>query len=260
MLRILSPVLLYTPEMHYKAARDVYIDGIIKKATWKALVAKLSEEWGRCVICSTVLLTADISFLTLPNLTPTNTTAIVATQISLILATGSVIAALLLIRRYESSSTSNSAEKTADFLQRRTQRDRGLAALAILHCLPYALLMWGMLAFLAALGFATFKTTPDLSSTVVNAFAWCIVLWTLLGIVLVEIEDSLEMSIGRLMIKMLGATWRRGTKSEGSELGDPEPVLTEQARFLRKLRSKFSSRRGRNLSESRRESVVLNAL
>lgn len=47
----MSPVLLYTPEMHLKSMRKIYVDDIVKDYPWQQFILKLDDEWGRCVIC-----------------------------------------------------------------------------------------------------------------------------------------------------------------------------------------------------------------
>jgi hypothetical protein len=110
---------------------------------------------------STVMLAVDISFLAVPNVNigQSQSIGIIATYLSIIFITGSLIISLLLARQnqkygYESADKAvsyqpcvhlchaNQSHQT-EFLSNISGSLFGMKGLATVHSLPYAMLMWG---------------------------------------------------------------------------------------------------------------------
>ncbi|KAF9530151.1 hypothetical protein CPB83DRAFT_851059 [Crepidotus variabilis] len=154
LVKILSPILFSAPDVHLKLLRKMYVDGIMKHSVWETSVRKMNEEWQEFILFATVLLNANVAFLAIQSVDTNDPTysrspAQIASYLSVIASIGSIILGLLLIRQHRTKYKETASDVTR-FLARREHKSRGLETLAILHSLPYALLMWGMVSFLVA--------------------------------------------------------------------------------------------------------------
>lgn len=116
-------------------------------------------EWTGITIYSTVMLAVDVSFLAVPNvnISQSQSIGIIATYLSIIFITGSLIVSVLLVRQNQRYGF-ESADKATDFLSHMTGTFFGVRALATVHSLPYAMLMWGMIYFAIAILYNVFKS------------------------------------------------------------------------------------------------------
>ncbi|KLO13357.1 hypothetical protein SCHPADRAFT_997460 [Schizopora paradoxa] len=231
LIRLLSPILFYAPETHLTSLEKIWVDETIKAHPWKSFITRLEEDWIQYVLYSTVLLTADVSFLAVPNVMPNNgipqgqaaPPAVVATQISLIAAMGSIVVGLLLVREHRKKA-SESAQVAADFLRRRSHPNRGLEAMAILYSLPFALLMWGMGSFLVALGVICFVFAVNgLIPTILYAIVWGFVSLMIIFTILSQLEARMSLRWNQFKVfrwvrwfKRL-AWWKKKSKEEEEE-------------------------------------------
>jgi hypothetical protein len=94
-----------------------------------------------------VILNANVAFLAIQSVDNGGVTSFTRspTQISSYLSTltsiGSIIIGLLLVKHYRDRDRAPAAD-AANFIFHRTHPTLGLETLAILHSLPYAMLMW----------------------------------------------------------------------------------------------------------------------
>jgi len=267
LIRLISPILFFAPETHLSSLEKIYVDEIIKKHPWKTFVTRLEEDWIQYVLYSTVLLTADVSFLAVPNVMPNNgiprgesaPPAVVATQISLITAMGSIIIGLLLVREHRKKA-SESAQVAADFLRRRSHRSRGLETMAILYSLPFALLMWGMGSFLAGLGIICFEFVVNgLVPTILYAIVWGFVSLMIVATILTQLEARLGVSWRQFAMSLLW--WRKKTREEEENEEADRHSITTTADSVRSRRTRinldFFMRRKK---DSRRDTVMLDLI
>jgi len=165
----------------------IWIDGTIKHLPWKEFVDRLEKEWENFTFLATVLLNANVAFLTIPAVSPQAalqeavwTPAQITSQVSIIASMGSVIVGLLLIRQHRTRA--KTAHEAATYLEKRTHHRWGLETLAIMYSLPYALLMWGMMTFLLAVAFICFMV-DDVFQPCIYSVAWAfvvtLILWTI---------------------------------------------------------------------------------
>ncbi|KAI6161317.1 hypothetical protein EDD17DRAFT_1509294 [Pisolithus thermaeus] len=68
LIRIFDFFLFQSASMHLEELRQMWIDQIVHYRRWQKHIAKLTSEWARFTIFSTVLLTADVSLLATPAL------------------------------------------------------------------------------------------------------------------------------------------------------------------------------------------------
>ncbi|KAG1737992.1 hypothetical protein EDB19DRAFT_1877527 [Suillus lakei] len=168
------------PHAQMVELQRVWVDKSTSSPRWKDFNDKLSREWISITIYSTVMLTVDLSFLTVPsvNAQTSQSVAIIAAYLSTFCVVGSLVVSILLAgqnRKYGSVSANNAVV----FLTRMTNSIFGDRALAILHSLPYALLMWGMVYFVVAFSFLVFKSTSVILLGVVGCGLLIVILLTL---------------------------------------------------------------------------------
>ncbi|KIK81993.1 hypothetical protein PAXRUDRAFT_734399 [Paxillus rubicundulus Ve08.2h10] len=182
----LDIMLLTAPRKHIRILRSLYVDHIINKSRWKGFITGLKDEWNGYTIFSTVMLAVDISFLAVPGVinqsyqtsqTPTAVTIYISTTLSL----ATLIVSLLLsdqIRRHGIESL----DEGATYMARMTNAVLGVEAMAVMYGLPYALLIWSMVAFGVALSMMIFSSVYESALAVVAtffAFSVLLALWPL---------------------------------------------------------------------------------
>lgn len=152
-------LLFNEPYNFYLSLMDVFADEVIYERSWRAFYQDtLREEWKDHAVMSTVSLAANMAFLTVGNvggsmsgsggLSPTSQ---VLSLCSTILSIGSIIIGKSLPnfhRRLQNCSASDAAQYMTFFSRGRRN---GLYKLAMLFSLPFALFMWSLALFVAAL-------------------------------------------------------------------------------------------------------------
>ncbi|KAG1892878.1 uncharacterized protein F5891DRAFT_1068603 [Suillus fuscotomentosus] len=123
---------------------SMWVDECINTPRWKDFNKNLMTEWTGITIYSSVMLAVDVSFLAVPNvyIGQSQSIGIIVTYLSIIFITGSLIVSVLLVRQNQRYGF-ESADKATDFLSHMTGTFFGVRALATVHSLPYAMLMWG---------------------------------------------------------------------------------------------------------------------
>ncbi|KAG2124035.1 hypothetical protein DEU56DRAFT_828313, partial [Suillus clintonianus] len=168
------------PHAQMTELQRVWVDKSTSSPRWKDFNDKLSREWISITIYSTVMLTVDLSFLTVPsvNAQTSQSVAIIAAYLSTFCVVGSLVVSILLAgqnRKYGNVSANNAVV----FLTKMTHSIFGDRALAILHSLPYALLMWGMACFVVAFSFLVFKSTSVILLGIVGCGLFIVISLTL---------------------------------------------------------------------------------
>ncbi|KAG1838586.1 hypothetical protein DFJ58DRAFT_813794 [Suillus subalutaceus] len=165
----LDAMLFWAPQSHLEDLQKVWVDECINTPRWKDFNKNLMTEWTGITIYSTVMLAVDVSFLAVPNvnISQSQSIGIIVTYLSIIFITGSLIVSVLLVRQNQRYGF-EPADKATHFLSHMTGTFFGMRALATVHGLPYAMLMWGMIYFAIAILYNVFKftTVPMLASVV----------------------------------------------------------------------------------------------
>ncbi|KAG2125746.1 hypothetical protein DEU56DRAFT_743529, partial [Suillus clintonianus] len=145
----LDAMLFWAPRSHLNDLRRVWVDKCINSPRWKDYNTKLMAEWTGITIYSTVMLAVDVSFLAVPNvnISSSQSIGIIATYLSIISITGSLVVSVLLVRQNQRYGC-ESADKADEFLRSMTGTFFGDKALATVNSLPYAMLMWGWVALI----------------------------------------------------------------------------------------------------------------
>ncbi|KAF8960343.1 hypothetical protein BDZ97DRAFT_2077571 [Flammula alnicola] len=163
--------------------QEVWVDGIIHHSVWVQSMKKMSDEWWEFIFFATVMLTSNVGFLAIqsvdthvdPNY---RSPAQIASYLSVFADIGSIILGLLFMRPNWTKNRETGPEGTLGPSHPLLR----LEMLAILYSLPYALLMWGMVAFIAAFCFVCFQGSSTATRTFVGSLCvavavlvvWCI--------------------------------------------------------------------------------------
>jgi len=162
----------------------MWVDGIMHKAVWEESIKKLSDEWQEFVLFGTVLMNANVGFLAIQSVdtdSSRRSPAQIASYLSVVSSIGSILLGLLLIRRHK-TKTKETADEVQAYLNAHNHPLVGLETLAIIYSLPYALLMWSMVAFLTAFGLHCFLVTNKATRGVVGSLSAAVtflILWSI---------------------------------------------------------------------------------
>ncbi|KAI6102603.1 hypothetical protein EV401DRAFT_753299 [Pisolithus croceorrhizus] len=164
LIRIFDFFLFQSASMHLEELRQMWIDQIVHYRRWQKHIAKLTSEWARFTIFSTVLLTADVSLLATPALGSYGNSLGGGSGGTLTNGTG--------------SSTSSGPSPPMAFVHTRINSTHescwwegilisslnhkslfGTYSLAIMYSLPYAFLVWSIFLFVLGMTFLVFSST-----------------------------------------------------------------------------------------------------
>ncbi|KAK0218286.1 hypothetical protein EDD85DRAFT_961562 [Armillaria nabsnona] len=173
-IALLSPLLFFAPDIHHTALYGIWCN-YISQTEWSAFIRKLSTEWQDFVINATVLLNANVAFLAIQSIDKSSSDkgrspAQIASYVSTILSIGSISLGLLLLQKYRYKNRDYNILPW-DFLgiQGDLGIRLGLETLAIMYSLPWALLMWAMIFFLAAFCLMCFTASSLLVRMIVGS-------------------------------------------------------------------------------------------
>ncbi|KAH9922513.1 uncharacterized protein B0H18DRAFT_1017951 [Fomitopsis serialis] len=170
---LLSPLLFNAPEVHLRSLERIWIDQIINEIAWTQFIHKLQTDWQEAVLTATVLLNANISFMTINDVDSgdgTRTPAQIASFVSTIASIAATVIGMLLVRQYR-VKPKETATDAVTYLTSRRHPKLGLETLAIMYSLPYALLMWAVVTFLVAFALECFHDR-DIPTITVTATTW----------------------------------------------------------------------------------------
>ncbi|KAJ4490178.1 hypothetical protein J3R30DRAFT_3360973 [Lentinula aciculospora] len=183
-MRSLSPALFSAPDLYYRILSTLWVDSLVHEAAWADFVGKMNEEWQQVILFNTVLLNANVAFLAIQSVdnssdSPGRSPAQIASFLSIVASFGSIILGLVLARKHRAKAK-DTAEDAAKFLRSWERNRLGVASLAILYSVPYALLMWGVLCFLVAFSFMCYSNSDVLIRSLMSSawfFVAVLVLW-----------------------------------------------------------------------------------
>ncbi|KAJ7741403.1 hypothetical protein DFH07DRAFT_964959 [Mycena maculata] len=185
LITLLSPLLFYAPDFHLEGLHTIYTDGLIRHRGWAEFITRLNNEWQEFTLYGTVVLNANVAFLSIQSVdqngqsAPNRSPAQISSYLSMLTSIGAVIIGLLLVKQNRNRDRVT-APVAAEFIANRNHRTLGLETLAVLYSLPYAMLIWSMVSFLAAFTFMCFEDSDLLTRTLV-AVLWAavaaLILW-----------------------------------------------------------------------------------
>ncbi|KAG1734998.1 hypothetical protein EDB19DRAFT_1638662 [Suillus lakei] len=176
----INVALFDAPRSHMEELRRVWVDQSINSPRWKNFNSKLSSEWSGITMYSTVMVAVDVSFLAVPsvNLQNAGSVTVISTYISLFYIVGSLVVSLFLTRQNRTYGQ-ESADTAVIFLTRVTGSVFGTEALATVHGLPYAMLLWGMVYFMIAFSYQVFTSAPMITLATTGSACGIVALFTL---------------------------------------------------------------------------------
>ncbi|KAJ7126106.1 hypothetical protein C8R44DRAFT_874479 [Mycena epipterygia] len=165
LIKLLGPLLFYAPNFHLVGLHTIYTDGLIRHRGWSEFITRLNGEWQEFTLYATVVLNANVAFLSIQSVDQSGNNPI--------------IIGLLLVKQNRDRDRVT-APDAAKFVSSRTHPTLGLETLAVLYSLPYAMLIWSMVSFLAAFSFMCFENSSLVTRTLV-AVLWgtvaALILW-----------------------------------------------------------------------------------
>ncbi|PBK92994.1 hypothetical protein ARMGADRAFT_144216 [Armillaria gallica] len=153
--RTMNLLLFYAPIKHYTSLHKVWVDRLISKGPWQRLIEQITDKWQQHVGLATILLAVNMAFLAIPSVDemgPGQQHRFV-TQILCYLSVASSMATIiigLILMSHHNALKHVDVAVVMDFLHRHWQEYIGFERLSIMYSTPYALLMWGMVFFLAS--------------------------------------------------------------------------------------------------------------
>ncbi|KAF9791947.1 hypothetical protein BJ322DRAFT_1026338 [Thelephora terrestris] len=191
LIKILSVLFFYTPELYLRKLESVYTDFIICQHRWARFITWQQDEWKDTIINVTVLLTANMAFLAIPGIG--NSTQL-ASYFSTVTAIGSIVIGLLLVRKH-SNKLEDSARDVELYLRSRHNKAIGFETLAILYSLPYSLLMWSTVSFTTAFGLETLVSTPQIRTKLSVGAVFVMVIVLIFWCVWITIEGRTDIGV-----------------------------------------------------------------
>ncbi|KAJ7037862.1 hypothetical protein C8F04DRAFT_1090422 [Mycena alexandri] len=193
LIKILSPLLFYAPDFHLLGLETIFSDGLIRNRGWSEFIMRLNNEWQEFTLYATVVLNANVAFLSIQSVdqggpADSRSPAQISSYLSILTSIGSVIIGLLLAKQNRNQDR-GTAPDAARFIYTRTHPTLGLETLAALYALPYSLLIWSMVSFLAAFSFMCFENSDLLTRSMV-AVLWAAVAVLILWCIVTAWESS----------------------------------------------------------------------
>ncbi|PPR00765.1 hypothetical protein CVT24_000790 [Panaeolus cyanescens] len=171
-MKLFSPLFLYGPEVHLRKLQQMSVDSLVHTPNWRNLLEKITEEWKEFTLFATVVLNANVAFLAIQSVDEAapeggRSSAQRASYLSIVTSVGAIVLGLLLVREHNTMLDRS-------FLAFRSASVYGLETLALMYSLPYALLMWSMIAFLVAFSIECYGA-GDLITTIILSVGWPII-------------------------------------------------------------------------------------
>ncbi|GLB41316.1 putative expressed protein [Lyophyllum shimeji] len=151
-IKVLSPLLFSSANVHLAALEELWVDRLTLKARCVEFFAKLNTEWGEHIVHASILLNANVAFLAIPSNDASNNTspiqplrypAQIASYVSVVTSFASMMIGLLLVRQHKQKVRATvTVGEFSTYLRERARPVRGFEQLACIYSLPYALLTW----------------------------------------------------------------------------------------------------------------------
>ncbi|SJL00893.1 uncharacterized protein ARMOST_04207 [Armillaria ostoyae] len=153
--RTMNILLFYAPIKHYTSLHKVWVDRLISRGPWQHLIEQITDKWQQHVGQATILLAVNMAFLAIPSVDDKGASQQhrSVTQILCYLSVTSNMATIiigLLLMSHHNTLKHADLSVVTDFLERHWQQNIGFERLSIMYSTPYALLMWGLVSFLAS--------------------------------------------------------------------------------------------------------------
>ncbi|KAF7362635.1 hypothetical protein MVEN_00612500 [Mycena venus] len=210
LIRLLSPLLFNAPLQHLRAIEVANTDQLINYTSWHKLITTLRSEWQDLVLYGTLILNTNVGFLAIPA-TVNSRAGQVSSYASICFGLGSIVLGIALLRKYRTETLDAPDLDTAGaFFQQHGWTTHGLEPLSIVISLPYALMVYGMITFIAAFLITVFQANIIEVRGIMLATVLTVCV-TIMGFVWTENQFSWNQHT---------AEWWMKTKQAGSDLWD----------------------------------------
>ncbi|KAJ6586976.1 hypothetical protein DFH09DRAFT_1142160 [Mycena vulgaris] len=231
LMSVLSPILFYAPDTYLYNLDKIWVDNIAAKEPSINWISKLTTEWTEhtAFVCAVlvlfaarindglqaaILLNANVAFLDIPGVAEASQSLTqIFSYISIVLVIGSIILGLMLVRQHRTKHIETAVE-AANFLSAHK-----LETTAILYALPYALLMYGMICFLAAFLMSCFWSTTLTARLTVGVF-WTLISALILWAMLWQSSEDSTTRVLSWLARVKSAIERDTSSSLGDQPGE----------------------------------------
>ncbi|TBU38616.1 hypothetical protein BD309DRAFT_873994 [Dichomitus squalens] len=154
--RMFSWISFWTPQIYHDRLSKTWVDSKVNYDQWGTFIGELQKDWEASITPSTVILTANVSFLAIQSVDDNGVVIAnrsmgqIVSYISTMLTIGNIVACTILTRQHR-QATHQYAEAAAGYLSSRAESKVGLEVLAILFSIPTVFFAWGLLTFLIAI-------------------------------------------------------------------------------------------------------------
>ncbi|EIW87350.1 hypothetical protein CONPUDRAFT_161915 [Coniophora puteana RWD-64-598 SS2] len=195
LFHVANILMLGAPDVHMKSLKNIWVDDMLNQVPWKQFVTTLNREWQDYTLYSTIILTANVAFLALPDVTlqgqpSTQTVAQMISFVSTVTSLGSLILSLIMVRQNRIKGHEK-VEEAREFMENMANSVLGVDMVAIMYSLPFGFLMWSVISFVIAFAFVAFNgagTATRILVGVILGLTGNMVLW----VVYVSIGSSLS--------------------------------------------------------------------
>ncbi|KAK0189894.1 hypothetical protein F5146DRAFT_1139392 [Armillaria mellea] len=172
LFHILKCLLFAASCAHLREIEYMLSDGLLSQVAWRDFVEKICKDWSHLTLYSTVLINADIAFLSIQSVdaSPPSSPLKIVIYLSILSSLGSLFFALLLLRRNNPRANISTCEAVKIMNSYQDSSCR-YDSIAIIYSLPYALLIWGILFFVAAFAIMCLWDTAPVT-LVLSSMAW----------------------------------------------------------------------------------------
>ncbi|KAG7097105.1 hypothetical protein E1B28_004486 [Marasmius oreades] len=183
---------------HVKASFKYHGRFISLQESWEAYVQRLVREYSHFLLVSTVLLSATVGVLTMPEITSGSRAAAI---VSAFFALGSVIVSVFSIWRHQANMLPSAV---FTYIRNANRHILGLQGHAMLLSVPPVLLVWAIITFTLSIAIYTIQGVDDRDS--LNRIVTWVALTAfvvILGTVIVTLHNTfslvwhIKMSLGR---------------------------------------------------------------
>ncbi|KAL4256417.1 hypothetical protein AB1N83_012390 [Pleurotus pulmonarius] len=152
--KLLSPVLFFASQFHLEILRDMYTDDTLCASVVEETIEYLNDEWKGLILNANVLLNASVA---LSARSGVGSVVQMSGYVAIAMSTGSILLGLILVRQNRTKKKGQ-LDHALEFMDIHSPQ-----ILAMIYSLPYALLMWAVIAFVVA--FAALCFTPSNKAT-----------------------------------------------------------------------------------------------
>ncbi|KZV80238.1 hypothetical protein EXIGLDRAFT_845731 [Exidia glandulosa HHB12029] len=221
-LKIISWTFLFNqPWTWYLKLCQTWIDRSVYLDTWLRMTRDIQEEWSRTSIMATVVLAANMGFLTINPLGDSPLASAVTARtlsiVSTIASIGSIMSSMLLTYGHRDlahpSEPRRSLSAAQLYYEACVKKPSGLFGAAMLVSIPFAMLLWSLVAFVAGIfAFAFFQWSPKSSSFII-----------MMGAVVVFVTGWQIYYFSGWEIPKEGSTWREPEPKDDDDAASETP-------------------------------------